>query len=173
MLLKLVSPNDLTRAQVEALFTRADDIANGAAPNLHNVRVGMALFNTAFPLPIAAEAVLRDAGAQLISIASPDKVNSAGANVILFSSPETDTAKPAADKAAVSFLNAGDGTHENPVRALMDVYAIRTLKTDLQKIALRLWQCQIQRRSAFARPPAGDVWRAHHVPDYRRAFDAV
>lgn len=138
MRLKLLSSNDLARAQIEVLFVRADEITAGAAPNLQDARVGIALFNTAFPLPISAEAILRDAVAQTISIASPEKIKDAGANVILFSSPQTDAANQAAEKVDGSFLNAGDGVHENPVRALMDAYAIRTLKADLSNIRIAL-----------------------------------
>jgi len=130
--LKLVSPTDITRAQIEILFTRADEIANGTAPNLDSIRVALALFNTAFPLPIPAEQTLRDAGAEMISIPSPEKINAANAHVVLFSHPLNAAARDIAASIPASFLNAGDGTYENPMRALMDAYAIRTLKGDLQ-----------------------------------------
>ncbi|TAH54253.1 MAG: hypothetical protein EYC68_00565 [Chloroflexota bacterium] len=131
MALKLVSSTDLTRAQIESLFGRADEIANGALPNLDQTGVGLALFNIAFPLPINAQEILRDAGAQITPIESADKINAASAQVILFSSPQTDIARQLSGNVSASFLNAGDGMHENPVRALMDAYAIRTLKGEL------------------------------------------
>lgn len=131
MSLELASPTDLTRAQIENLFARADEIANGATPNLAHARVALALFNTAFPLPVNVEQTLRDAGAQIIRVPSLENFNPANANVILFSSPQSESARAAAEKSSASLLNAGDGTHENPVRALMDAYAIFTLKGEL------------------------------------------
>ncbi len=132
MPLKLLSPNDVTRAQVESLFARADEIANGASPNLSSTHIALALFNIAFPLPINVEQTLRDAGAQISSFTSPAQLSTTNANVILFSSPQTDTAREFSSKTNASFLNAGDGTNENPVRAFLDAYAIRSLKGDLE-----------------------------------------
>lgn len=132
MSLELITPNDLTRAQMEALFARADEIANGASPNLSGTHSALALFNPAFPLPLNAEQTLRDAGAQIISLTSPEHISNTNTNVILFSNPQTDSARAYAAKTNASFLNAGDGTHENPVRALCDAYAIWTLKGNLQ-----------------------------------------
>jgi aspartate carbamoyltransferase catalytic subunit len=136
--LKLVTPSDLTRAQVEQIFIRADEIQQSASPNLSGVRVGLALFNTAFPLPLQPETILREAGAEIVAIPSPDKIGGANGNLILFSSPQNDAASVMAEKAKVSFLNAGDGTHENPVRALIDAYTIRELKGDLQNIRVAI-----------------------------------
>jgi aspartate carbamoyltransferase catalytic subunit len=130
--LKLISPTDLTRAQVASLFARADAIANGASPNLQGMRVGLALFNMSFPLPLHVEQTLRDAGADIIPVPAADRINAANPNVVLFSSPQTNAARDVAVNVNASFLNAGDGTNENPVRALMDAYAIYTLKGDLQ-----------------------------------------
>lgn len=130
--MKLISASDLSRAQIEVLFARADEIANGASPKLENTRVTLALFNTAFPLPIAVENTLRSAGAQIISAASPETVPAADARLILYSSPESDSARDMALKTRASVLNAGDGVNENPVRALMDAYTIRSLKGDLE-----------------------------------------
>lgn len=136
--LKLVTPSDLTRAQVEQLFTRADEIFKNTTPILSGVRVGLALFNTTFPLPLQTETVLREVGADIVVIPAVDKIGGTNADVILFSSPQTGAASDTVEKTKASFLNAGDGTHENPVRALMDAYAIRTLKGDLKNIRVAI-----------------------------------
>lgn len=132
MTLKLVSPSDLTRPQIETLMTRADEITAGATPNLADVRVALALLDAAFPLPVNAEQVLREAGAHVVSLSSPDMLSGSNVQVVLFSHPQTNAASEFALRTNVSLLNAGDGAHENPVRALMDAYAIRNLKGDLQ-----------------------------------------
>lgn len=130
--MQLVSPSDLTRMQIEQVFARADEITNGGSANLQTARVGLALFNSSFPLPVSAEGVLREAGAAVVKVGAPDRVGSADVDVILFSSPQTDAARQAAAQVKGSLLNAGDGTNENPVRALMDAYAIRALKGELK-----------------------------------------
>lgn len=138
MTLKLVSPTDLTRAQVEQLFTRADEIQQSGSVQLDGAHIALALSNSGFPLPVNSETVLRDAGAEIFTVAAPDKTDAANANVVIFSSPQTDAARQMAEKFQGSFLNAGDGTHENPVRALMDAYAIRALKSDWQTIRVAI-----------------------------------
>lgn len=138
MSLQLVSPTALSLAQINALFARADEITNGAPPNFTNLRVALALLNTAFPLPVDAARILRDAGADIVAVTTPEQISKTNANLILFSSPQTDSAREFAAKTNASFLNAGDGTHENPVRALMDAYAIYTLKGNLQTIRVAL-----------------------------------
>lgn len=138
MSLKLVSATDLDRAQVETLFQRAGEISHGAAPNVKGTLVALALANPNFPLPLHIEQTLRGGGADIVSLTSsnPDalvrEINNAHPRVTLFSSSETGAAADVARQTNSSFLNAGDGVNENPVRALMDAYAIYTLKGELQ-----------------------------------------
>lgn len=136
--MKLFSIADLSLAEIESLYARADEIADGAAPNLTNVTVALALFNTGFPLPINPESTLRDAGASVNPLSSPEQIKSSGASVVLFSHPKTVTAQEYGSQTSASLLNAGVGTNENPVRALMDGHAIRALKGELSKIRVAI-----------------------------------
>lgn len=132
--MKLLSPTDLTRTQIQALYARADEIAAGGAPNTTNASVALALFNTAFPLPLKSEPVLNTAGVTTEILTSPEQIRTSRAKTILFSHPTNGAAIEHSRATDASFLNAGDGTGENPVRALMDGHAIYTLKGDLSDI---------------------------------------
>ncbi len=141
----LLSPTDLSRSEIETLFARADEITNGALPNLKNKRVALALFNTAFPLPIQAEKILGEAKAQVSVLAHHSRrseiakqADAFGSQAILFSHPQAESARELANQTRANVLNAGDGTHENPVRALMDAYAIHLLKGDFKTIRTAL-----------------------------------
>jgi len=134
-----VSSTDLQRPEIESFFERADQIAGGAHPTISAARVGLALSNTDLPLPLHVEQTLREADVEVVNISASAKIdqitreiNASGAQVTLFSSAQTGAGVEASAQVKASFLNAGDGTNENPVRALMDAYAIYTLKGALQ-----------------------------------------
>ncbi|HZQ05620.1 MAG TPA: hypothetical protein VFD70_03520 [Anaerolineae bacterium] len=141
----LLSPTDLSITDIENIFMRADEITNGTLLDLKNKRVTLALFNTAFPLPVQVEKILGEANAQVNLISNnanlgeiAKQANAFNADVILFSHPQSDSARELAGNTRAAVLNAGDGTHENPVRALIDVYTIRSLKGDFKKIRIAL-----------------------------------
>ncbi len=135
--MKLVSPTDLDRAQIETILKRADEIANGAAVNAPKP-VTLALYNSQFPLPIDPATVLVATNVPMQRLDSKENIQSVKDGAVLFSDTETGSAERYRDKTAASFLNAGDGLNENPVRALMDAHAIRSLKGDLSKIRVAI-----------------------------------
>jgi aspartate carbamoyltransferase catalytic subunit len=143
--LLLLTPNDLTRTTIEKLFTRADEIAHGARANVQHKRVALALQYAPVPFPIPIEATLRDAGADLVFIAPAEKpddlaqnIRAANAQIVLLSHPQSASAHTIAAQVNNLLLNAGDGIAENPVRALMDAYAIYILKGALQTLRVGL-----------------------------------
>lgn len=133
----IIQTSDLTRPDVDALYSRADSISNSDEPNLSGATVACALFNTSFPLPVRAEEVLTNAQAdgQTISVRDiknsseiANAINAIEPQAVLFSHPQAGFAQEIARLVHAPLLNAGDGTYENPVRALMDACAIRRLK---------------------------------------------
>jgi aspartate carbamoyltransferase catalytic subunit len=143
--LQLLTPNDLTRTAIETLFARADEIVKGAPANVQHKRVALAMQYAPVPFPISVEATLRDAGADLVPIAPAQKpddlaqnIRAANAQLVLFSHPQNASAHTLAAQINRTLLNAGDGTRENPVRALMDAYAIYTLRGALQTLRVGL-----------------------------------
>lgn len=141
----ILSAADLSPAQIELLFSRADKILSGANPNLQDTRIAVALFNVASPLPIRTDSILVEAGAQVNLLAPTNnfdeiarQVNGLGSSVLFISSPLVDSATKLATQVQAAVLNAGEGTNENPVRGLMDAYAIYTLKGDLKNIRIAM-----------------------------------
>lgn len=139
--------SDFTRSDVDAIFSRADAFSNGEEPNLSGVTVAYALFNSSFPLPINAKEVLTKAQADVQTISGRDinnasdvanAINRVKPQVALLSHPEAGFAQEIGRQIGAPLLNAGDGSNENPVRALMDVYAIRQLKGQLDKLRVAI-----------------------------------
>lgn len=136
--MKLLSPSALSISQIRDIYARADEIAAGAKPNLSESIVAAALFDTAFPLPLDATSVLREFGVRVELLDSPEQIKTTDANAILFSHPKSESAAEYSRSTTASFFNAGDGTSENPVRALMDAHAIRALRGDLSELRVAI-----------------------------------
>jgi aspartate carbamoyltransferase catalytic subunit len=84
--------------------------------------------------------VLAAVGARVSSLSIPTRfdpvqvarqIAALGGDLVLFSNAETGSAARLRSATAVPLLNAGDGVGENPVRALMDAFAIRTTQVEL------------------------------------------
>lgn len=143
--MQILSPTDLTRAEMEKIFARADEIQNGARAQIENRRVALALHYLPAPFPINIENSLRDAGAHVTQIAPPQNasdlarnIRAANAQLVLYSSAQENSTRELAAQCGTPLLNASDGMHENPVRALMDAYAIYSLKGNLQNLRATL-----------------------------------
>lgn len=139
--MQILSPTDVTRGEIEKLFARADEIQNGAAAQIQNKRVALAMPYIPAPFPVNIEMVLRDAGAEIIPIASSPKtdivaqnIRAANANLVFYSNAQDHSAQDIAAQCGTPLLNAGDGQNENPLRALLDAYAIYSLKGNLQNL---------------------------------------
>jgi aspartate carbamoyltransferase catalytic subunit len=136
--MRLLSPENLDRTQIESIYARADEIAAGAPAQVQAATIALALFKSGFPLPTDCKSVLTDAGATVQTLTSPAHIKTAESDIILFSHPDTDSAAEYRRTTDASFLNAGDGTGENPVRALIDAHAIRALKGELSSIRVTI-----------------------------------
>ncbi len=142
----LLQATELDRTEIETLFARADQIARGNPARLNSKRVALALLNPLNPLPVDARAILTDAGAVMLPIAPRSNqagdviqaIRQAKPEIALLSFPQNGMPSEIAQAARIPILNAGDGTNENPARALMDAYAIHTLKRDWQTIRITL-----------------------------------
>lgn len=143
--MQILSSSDLTRADLEKLLVRADEIRNGGQSRISNKRIALALHYTPAPFPVDIEKTLRDAGAVIVPITPAQKTNelaqairAARADIVLCSQPEDNSAGEIAAQCGTCLLNAGDGVNENPLRALMDAYTIYALKGDLQNLRTAL-----------------------------------
>lgn len=143
--MQLLTPYDLTRARMEALFARADEIQNGAAPRLSQKRVALALSYLPAPFPIDLAKTCRDEKIECVTLASGPtpaviarEIRAANAACALVSHAPAGSVNEIATLCQTPVLNAGDGIGENPLRALMDAYAIYTLQGALQNLRIGL-----------------------------------
>lgn len=143
--MQILSPTDLTRADMEKIFARADEIRNGARPRIQNKRIALALQFTPAPFPVDIEKTLRVEGVEIIAITQAEKTTelaqaicAAKPDIALCSHSRENSATEIAAQCSTPLLNAGDGMSENPMRAMMDAYAIHALKGNLEDLRVGL-----------------------------------
>ncbi len=143
--MQILSPTAVTRGEIEKLFARADEIQNGAPPRIQNKRIALAMPYIPAPFPIDIEKTLRDANAEIIPLASnpnpahvAQSICAANASVAIVSHAQEGGVSKIAAACSTPLLNAGDGINENPLRALMDAYAIYARKGNLQNLRIGL-----------------------------------
>ncbi len=144
----ILSATDLTRADIEHLFKRADELARTPSPILRDKIIAFALFDASVPVLNKLEDPIRRAGAEIRTLARGPKISSVediirevqitNAAAIVISHPESGAAASLAQHLQIPVVNAGDGTHENPLRALVDLYAITKAKGALEGIRVAL-----------------------------------
>ncbi len=147
-----------TRAQVEQLFTLADDFSERLQKGERLRVLDGKLLATVFYEPstrtrLSFEAAMQRLGGGVISVAEaktassvvkgetlPDTIRTIAnyADAIVLRHPESGAAQVAADASPVPILNAGDGTGEHPTQALLDLYTIRTEKKQIDGLRIAL-----------------------------------
>lgn len=152
----LVTIDDLSNGEIEALFCLADEMAN--SPNeqtkLCEGKIMASLFfepSTRTRLSFEA-GMLRlggrvittvDVGASSLakgeSVADMAKVVGSYADIIVIRHPWEGAAKVVADYAGVPVINAGDGSHEHPTQTLCDLYTIRKERHTIKGLRIALW----------------------------------
>jgi aspartate carbamoyltransferase catalytic subunit len=144
----ILQATDLDLITLQQLFARADGFALESQPVLRDKTIAFALWDDAAAPITSAEAAINGAGGEVKTLemrnAPPNAAELArlldalNADAVLLSHPEAGQAKAVADGARAPLLNAGDGGNENVVRALLDLYAIRTLKETLTDLRVAL-----------------------------------
>jgi aspartate carbamoyltransferase catalytic subunit len=152
----LVTIDDLSNGEIEALFYLADEMTN--SPNeqagLCQGKIMASLFfepSTRTRLSFEA-AMLRlggrvitavDIGASSLakgeSIADMAKVVGSYADIIVIRHPWEGAARVVADYAGVPVINAGDGSHEHPTQTLCDLYTLRKERQTIKGLRIALW----------------------------------
>ena len=152
----LVTIDDLSNDEMEALFCLADEMADSldAQYGLCQGKIMASLFfepSTRTRLSFEA-AMLRlgghvistvDVGATSLakgeSIADMARVVGSYADIIVIRHPWEGAARVVADYAGVPVINAGDGGHEHPTQTLCDLYTIRKQRRTLKGLRIALW----------------------------------
>jgi aspartate carbamoyltransferase len=154
----ILTAAQFTRAQIERLFTVADDFAARLAQGERLRLLDGKLLATVFYEPstrtrLSFEAAMQRLAGGVISVAEaktassvvkgetlPDTIRTiAGyADAIVLRHPDVGAAQVAAEASEVPILNAGDGAGEHPTQALLDLYTIRKEKGTIDGLRIAL-----------------------------------
>ena len=152
----LVTIDDLSNGEIEALFSLADEMAN--SPNEQSGLCQGKIMASLFFEPstrtrLSFEAGMLRLGGRVISavdigasslakgesIADMAKVVGSYADIIVIRHPWEGAARVVADYAGVPVINAGDGSHEHPTQTLCDLYTIRKERQTVKGLRIALW----------------------------------
>ena len=152
----LVTIDDLSNGEIEALFSLADEMAN--SPNeqagLCQGKIMASLFfEPSTRTRLSFEAGMLRLGGRVItavdigasslakgeSIADMAKVVGSYADIIVIRHPWEGAARVVADYAGVPVINAGDGSHEHPTQTLCDLYTIKKERQTIKGLRIALW----------------------------------
>jgi len=152
----LVTIDDLSNGEIEALFSLADEMAN--SPNKQSGLCQGKIMASLFFEPstrtrLSFEAGMLRLGGRVISavdigasslakgesIADMAKVVGSYADIIVIRHPWEGAAKVVADYAGIPVINAGDGSHEHPTQTLCDLYTIRKERQTIKGLRIALW----------------------------------
>jgi aspartate carbamoyltransferase catalytic subunit len=141
----LLSVEDLNKAEIELILDRAAQLKEQCQKRPKLDLLDGRILATLFYEPstrtrLSFESAMHRLGGDVLSSASAAKTSSAAkgetladaarvisgyAHLIVQRHPEILSAKQAADGATVPVINAGDGSHEHPTQALLDLYTIQ------------------------------------------------
>jgi aspartate carbamoyltransferase catalytic subunit len=153
----LLAIEDLDRAEIERIMERADSFAEVGrrdikkVPTLRGRTVVSLFYESSTRTSASFELAAKRLSADLVSIkasgSSVDKGESLKDTIatlsayepeaIVIRSPNAGAAKLVAGWTDASVVNAGDGKHEHPSQALLDVYTLRGRIGDLE--GTRIW----------------------------------
>jgi aspartate carbamoyltransferase catalytic subunit len=152
----LVTIDDLSNWEIEALFSLADEMANfprDQAGLCHGKIMASLFFEPSTRTRLSFEAAMLRLGGRVISavdigatslakgesIADMAKVVGSYADIIVIRHPWEGAARVVADYAGVPVINAGDGSHEHPTQTLCDLYTIRKERQTIRGLRIALW----------------------------------
>jgi len=152
----LVTIDDLSNGEIEALFSLADEMA-GAPKEQDGLCRGKIMaslfFEPSTRTRLSFEAAMLRLGGRVItaqdigasslakgeSIADMAKVVGSYADIIVIRHPWEGAARVVADYAGIPVINGGDGSHEHPTQTLCDLYTIRKERQTIKGLRIALW----------------------------------
>jgi len=152
----LVTIDDLSNGEIEALFSLADKMAdsiNEQSKLCQGKIMASLFFEPSTRTRLSFEAGMLRLGGRVISavdigasslakgesIADMAKVLGSYADIIVIRHPWEGAARVVADYAGVPVINAGDGSHEHPTQTLCDLYTIRKERQTVKGLRIALW----------------------------------
>jgi aspartate carbamoyltransferase catalytic subunit len=152
----LVTMDDLSNDEVEAVFSLADGMAESVSEQsgvCQGKIMASLFFEPSTRTRMSFEAAMLRLGGRVItavdigatslakgeSIADMARVVGSYADIIVIRHPWEGSAKVVADYAGVPVINAGDGGHEHPTQTLLDLYTIKKERKTIKGLKVALW----------------------------------
>lgn len=152
----LVTIDDLSTGEVEALFSLADEMTNTMDKQFGVCRgkvMASLFFEPSTRTRLSFEAAMHRLGGSVISaidasstslakgesIADMARVVGSYADIIVIRHPWEGAARVVADYAGVPVINAGDGGHQHPTQTLCDLYTIQKERQTIKGLKIALW----------------------------------
>ncbi len=152
----LVTIDDLSNGEIEALFSLADDMSGNMGQQLDVCRgkvMASLFFEPSTRTRLSFEAAMHRLGGDVISVADAKstsiskgesladtaRIVGAYADIIVVRHPWEGAARVVADYAGIPVINAGDGGHEHPTQTLCDLYTIQKERKTIKGLTIALW----------------------------------
>jgi len=152
----LVTIDDLSNGEIEAVFSLADEMSESMEKQSSICRgkiMASLFFEPSTRTRLSFEAAMHRLGGDVISVADAQATSLAKgesvadmarivgsyADIIVIRHPWEGAAKVVADYAGVPVVNAGDGGHEHPTQTLCDLYTIQKERQTLRGLKIALW----------------------------------
>jgi aspartate carbamoyltransferase catalytic subunit len=152
----LVTIDDLSNGEIEALFSLVDEIAESMNEQSEVCRgkiMASLFFEPSTRTRLSFEAAMLRLGGGVISavdtgvtslakgesLADMARVVGSYADIIVIRHPWEGAARVVADYAGVPVINAGDGSHEHPTQTLCDLYTIKKERQIIKGLRIALW----------------------------------
>jgi aspartate carbamoyltransferase catalytic subunit len=152
----LVTIDDLSRGEIEAVFSLADQMADSMDKQFGLCKgkiMASLFFEPSTRTRLSFETAMHRLGGSVItasdvgatslskgeSIADMARVIGSYADIIVIRHPWEGAARVVADYAGVPVINAGDGGHEHPTQTLCDLYTIQKERQTIKGLRIALW----------------------------------
>lgn len=152
----VVTIDDLSNGEIEALFSLADEMSDSLAKQstLCQGKIMASLFfEPSTRTRLSFEAAMLRLGGRIInavevgatslakgeSLADMARVVGSYADIIVIRHPWEGAARVVADYAGIPVINAGDGGHEHPTQTLCDLYTIKKERQTIKGLKIALW----------------------------------
>ncbi len=152
----LVTIDDLSYGEIEALFSLADEMSSAIDEQFGLCQgkiMASLFFEPSTRTRLSFETAMHRLGGRVItaadvgatslakgeSIADMARVVGSYVDMIVIRHPWEGAAKVVADYSSVPVINAGDGGHQHPTQTLLDLYTIKKEKKTLKGLKIGLW----------------------------------